>query len=179
MPRIPWWKLGKIQPVTHPLFTIHGILSLSVCNTYPACSPLQVMYFGGLAMCDTAGSPRHWSQEQGLLDFWFLVWIIIVIVFFPSTQCGFSQSHTLYAFKRSHHDSRGVEGSQKPQNDIMLSGCGYHPLLQRTGSDVNTPTTATPDFPTGMIADIQAKCWEAARRAGQQRAVSLAECPSC
>lgn len=51
------------------------------------------------------------------------------------------------------------------------SSCGYHPLLQRTVSDVNTPTTATPDFPTGMRADIQANCWgPAARRARQQPA---------
>lgn len=95
-------------------------MSLSVYNTCPACSPLQVMHFRGLAICDTAGYPRHWSQEQGLLDSWVLLWIIHIIVFFPSTQCGFSQSHTPDAFERSHHDSRGVEGSQKPQKDLVL-----------------------------------------------------------
>lgn len=42
------------------------------------------------------------------------------MVFFPSTQCDFSQSYTPCAFKRSHHDLRGVEGSQMPQNDIVL-----------------------------------------------------------
>lgn len=122
MPSTPWWKLGK--NITYNLSPAYNTWYIeSICLQHLSSlltSPGDAFQRPGLAICDIAGSPRHWSQEQGLLDSWVLVWIIHIIVFFPSTQGCFSQSHTRYAFKRSHHDSRGVEGSQKPQKDLVL-----------------------------------------------------------